>query len=288
VRFHRRALDLFDQPNLPLAPDRGARARQAATASGVRLPASVVEWYGVPEASALWRGFAWSDHPAVSFHRGERQPWMEAAERGGDSLIEDEREWGWWWVPRPREDVRGWVREPVLPVLYETQGCCWWGVPLDGSDDPPVTLCRGDQGDLWDDHAGSFSDFVCARLFDWSLGLAEGARREVYLPGAMRGDELRAMKAGFRAEATTRDDIGQFSYRFSRPGQWCSVTVLGPDCRSLGWRLWASDTAAFEALVGELAKVCPVLDGVKPGPGPLYLQDGTAAELALRQQEVPF
>jgi hypothetical protein len=287
VRFHERALDLFGQPAPAPAPERGVRARQAALATGVRLPEAIVEWYGVPESSALWECFTGCDHPAVSFHCGERQPWMESAKNDGDSLIEDEQNLGWWWIPRARQDARAWIPEPVLPVLYETQGCCWWGLVLDGSDDPPVVVCRGDQGDLWDHHAGSFSAFVCARVFDRSLWRRDGMRREVYLPRAMLGDELRTLRSVFRTEATTRDDFGQFSYRFSRAGQRCSVMVLGPEWRSR-WQLWASDAAAFQALVSELARVCPVLGGVKPGDGPLYLQDGTAAELEVRQQEFPF
>jgi hypothetical protein len=140
---------------------------------------------------------------------------------------------------------------------------------------------------LWDHHAASFSDFAFARIFDQSLG-AEGVRREVYLPGLILGEELRTLRAVFQAAPATRDDLGQFSYRFARPGQRYSVTVHGPERRSLLWQMWASDAAAFRALVGELGSVCPVLEGVRSGDGPLYLQTGTAAELELRQSDCPF
>jgi hypothetical protein len=281
MEFHRRTLELYDRPDLALEPGRGAAVRRAAAAAGFRLPESVADWYGVPEASGLWEWYRASDSPAVTYLAGERQGWWDQTYVGGGSLVRDEGRGGWWVVPAPREDLRGWIRGPILPVVYESQGCCWWGVCLDGTADPPVAVCRGDQGDLWDHHARSFSDFVLARAFDRSLCHPREAGRTVYLEGDITGEQLGSLRAEFRVGPTTRDEEGRLTQRYSGDGQRFSLMVLGPGQRSSVWHLWATGPEEFQALVGKLGRVWPRLDGVTPDNRfPIHLRGEATARPA--------
>lgn len=293
AKFHPRTLELFGPPGFSLDPERGTWVSQLAARSGVRLPAAVAEWYCVPEASTLWKWFKASDYPAIGFHPGERQPWMESAQSEGDSLIEDRHSQGWWFVPRPREDVRGWIRSPILPVVYETQGCCWWGVPLDGSDDPPVVVCEGDQGDHWDHFAGSFSDFVLARVFDLASYYSGETRRMVEVDADVSADQLRALRARFQPGPTTRDGDRLFTHRFLADGQRFSLMVMRRDNRSTGyslWQLWAADPDRFRTLVATLSETYGRLQGVTPdSKSTLYLRgEQTAAEYQQHREQFPF
>lgn len=207
---------------------------------------------------------------------------MESVEGAGD-----------WQFPPLHVDVRGLFRVPILPVVYETQGCCWWGVPLNGMDDPPVAVCSGDQGDQWDYFASSFSDFVFARVFDMSCFHRCESKRTVIMDEDLTVEQLRVLRQTFHPEATTRQQGGElFVHRFSGEGQWFSVTFGGRDTRYAGsseWQLMASDNDQFQALVQRLRTVVRRMDGVEPGKTPLYLRGQvTAAEHEKHCSEFPF
>jgi hypothetical protein len=218
---------------------------------------------------------------------------MESVESEGDSLLEDKKCEGWWQIPRPREDVRGWIRQPILPVVYETQGCCWWGVPLDGSDDPPVVVGEYDRGEQWDYFAGSFSEFVLARVFDTSMYYSGETKRTVEVDADVNGNQLRALRAQFQVEPTTRLGDHLFIHRFSGEGRRFCLTIRGRDTRSAGsssWELWAADPDRFRALVKVVSGVYGRLQGVTPDSrSPLYLRgEVTAAEYEREREEFPF
>jgi hypothetical protein len=255
MKFHRKALELFGQPDLPLDSARGAAAVRSAAALDVALPAAVAEWYCVPEQSELWRNWYAGCHaPAVWQKAGTNC--MVRPDPPGDN---DYREW--WVNPPVRRDLKEWVKGPILPLMCENQGCWWWGVLLDGAPDPPAVISY-DCGDTWDTCADAFSTYVYAIVFDVTLFSPSGFRRDFRVEECVCGERRRALREEFRIEPTTRGAgcvSGVFTERFSRPGQRFSFWNH-PEHQFSCWRLWAADTTAFSDLAGRLCRILPVLN----------------------------
>lgn len=234
------------------------------------LPTAVTQWYQVQESSSLWKWYTASDYSAVRLD-------VELSE---------------WYLPDVCFDMRGWIKGPILPVVYETQGCCWWGVLLDGSDDPSVVVAESDRGERWDYFAGSFSDFVFARVFDFAKYAKAEVQRNVEVDEEVNVEQLRELQKEFHVGPTTRVQDRCFTYRFSKEGQYFFVINYERDNRSLGyscWYLWAKDNEHFQELINTLRRIYPRMEGVIPDRTTLYLRGTQSAlEYAKEREDLPF
>jgi hypothetical protein len=236
MTFHRRALELFGQSEMGIDVERGTDIAQAAVAAGISLPAAVAEWFCVAEASPLWRAFARHDECLFRRRTGEPAAWWFG------HAVRDTRTAGWWDVPAVCHDVRGWIAEPILPLMGECCGSWWWGVTLDGTADPRAVITH-DEGETWEVCGTSFSTFVYSVLFDAAFDDPHGHVREIWLPDTqLYGPGRQKLREQFRVEPTTRVPYphgSDLTERFSRDGQRVSVcNQTSP--RGSSWRLWGA------------------------------------------------
>jgi hypothetical protein len=297
--YHRRTLELF-RP-LGLLPDRarGATAVRIAAALGITLPPAVAEWYCVPEDSALWS--AYCGHPGV-----HNTPILRRLRTLGDKLEAPQRVWlgcgvrdelsnDWWELPAVLTDRRGWLTEPVLPLMSEIYSSWWWGVVLDGTADPRVAITH-DEGETWDFCGPSFSSYVFAILFDAALDHPAGFGRAVQIEAQVHGERRDRLRQEFRQEATTRDlppGREAFFERYSGDGQRLRfVNANEHPSRSSYWRLWASSRDGFAEMVARLSRVFPAFTGLNPGKGRLLCvpEGSTAGDVDRPEEdaEIPF
>ncbi|APR81831.1 Hypothetical protein A7982_07180 [Minicystis rosea] len=61
---------------------------------------------------------------------------------------------------------------PIVQIMSENQGVCIWGVPFDGTEDPPVLVRYDQPGKPWREYAKRFSDFIHSAVLDWGFPLA--------------------------------------------------------------------------------------------------------------------
>lgn len=118
-------------------PDQGRSLSQAAgSALGCRLPAAVREFFAYPDLMAA----------IAAVYDGRAAAPVEV-------LLNDGHLPG--------------VDEPVLMLMFENQGVCSWGVPLERGENPPV-LVGGDltSGVVTVEHAASLPAFAAAYAFD--------------------------------------------------------------------------------------------------------------------------
>lgn len=155
MRFHDRALETVHRLLPPeqlrtelarvVAGD-GAYARDSGRdcldkftrETGLAVPPSLLSWYSNPQALRLMRLLSNDDYPLYpeEFVRLEDEPGC------------------------------------VVQVMSENQGACIWGVPFDGSEDPPVLVRYADHGRPWRNYSRSFSDFVYSAVLDWGFPIA--------------------------------------------------------------------------------------------------------------------
>jgi hypothetical protein len=297
--FHRRTLELFGPPGLLPDRARGATAVRVAAASGITLPPAVAEWYCVPEESALWTIYCGQRvvHTVPILNRlrafGDK---LEAAQSVWSGRgVRDELTNDWWEVPSVFTDRRGWMTEPILPLMSEIYSTWWWGVVLDGTADPRVVITY-DEGETWDLCGPSFSSYVFAVLFDAVLHDPAGFGRDVQIQDRVSGEHRGRLRQEFHQEATTRDEPpfrDVFFERYSRDGQRIRfVNGNEPSYRSSYWRLWAPNRDEFVALVARLSRVFPEFTGLSPGKGrELCVPEGSTAGDVDRQEkdaEIPF
>lgn len=149
LKYHQPVFDLigqkpsFSATNLQLL-------RKLEQETGVKLPASVREWYSLENGVELLANYSNSDHATTVEDLGRRDKyWRDRKDHHYDFLLE----------------------QNLLIVLIETQSVWTWAVKIDGSDDPPVFTCAGspEPESEWVLCAESFSSFVYTRIwdFDW-------------------------------------------------------------------------------------------------------------------------
>lgn len=106
--------------------------------TGLSVPPSLSSWYARPEAVRILRLLSNEDYPLHP-----------------DELVRLEDEPG-----------------SIVQIMSENQGVCIWGVPFDGSEDPPVLVRYADDGKPWRQYSKSFSDFVHSAVLDGGFPLA--------------------------------------------------------------------------------------------------------------------
>jgi hypothetical protein len=130
LRYHQQAFNL-----LGIFPEIDADAEQALMTLearlGHKLPAAMREWYSIKNARQYLRC---NDDYVLPIEK-----------LGGDNNLP----------------------ENMLFLIDENQSCAAWALLLDSSDNPPVYVANDDY-DRWELCAETFSDFVWARVWDWT------------------------------------------------------------------------------------------------------------------------
>jgi hypothetical protein len=193
-RFHQDALRrLAVRYEVDAAAERALRTR--ASALGITLPPSFVEWYSMRGGIALLGKHSNCDDP-----------------------IEIERlglptRWRW----QAKHDL---VREGLLLFMVENQAVSIWAVKLHDGDDPPVVVARDPELE-WRPCAPSFSTFIACQVWDHVEVFAEAdsnGRRSLLQAQAspLRAQDLGFLRENFTEEPSTHGWPGNNQYRFQR------------------------------------------------------------------------
>jgi hypothetical protein len=190
---------------------------------GLRLPASVREWFGPLNGHELLTRYSNQD-------RGIH-PRDFALVKHGPCLL--------------------------VRILEENQGCCWWAFELDGSDDPPVHV-GVEPSDPLIRHSPTFSEFVYLRMFDFGwwdspmgvLDLEERVLIETREP--LRPASLEWLRRNFNCEPGSIGWPTPLTHRFkSSAGR----IVIWADTDQADWVLAAPTPRRLAKLVRSVAAV---------------------------------
>jgi hypothetical protein len=184
---------------------------------GLRLPASVREWYSNEDALSILAEHSNGDPPI---------PVREfAVSESGSGRM--------------------------LPIRRENQGVCTWSILLDGTDDPPVYVSEVDSASRWQLHAPAFSTYVYSCVWDYGVVIGRLALVQAQ-HGPISDRTLRALADAFVEGPRTFGWPGSMQHRFSgdRHGlliwadhrtDWMIGAADGPDLESALRLVWDLD-----------------------------------------------
>jgi hypothetical protein len=215
IRYHRAALEMLGAEPRP-SPERRRLIAEREHACGVAFPPSVVEWFALEDAAAL-------------FHDNSNEDRLEPLESLGE----------------PAETRQGYLR-----VAVENQAVVAFYVRLDEGDDPPVYDNNDEFGqeDLsriaWNPLSASFSNYV----FDMaSIGRLHAFGRDLWLEteGPVPTGDLAGLRPGpvTRGEAEIR--------RFFGPHEHATVR-WAPGAGTAQWQLQADSPERLDDLAASL------------------------------------
>lgn len=211
--YHQRTLQFLTlQPAFSASAQIAIEEREQGL--GIVLPPSVWEWYALDQAVGL-----------ESYrHRDEPVPLQRLGEEERDELLSSKR-------------------KKHLRIMRENGGVCSWAVTLDKLDDPPVMIDTDRSG--WHPHADTFSQFVFARAWDWSIG----RDRRLHAPDvALHEEEIARLQNDFHEGPRTYGWPGLITYRFwSADGTMRLLIWNGTE--GSDWFLAAETEDALVALV---------------------------------------
>jgi hypothetical protein len=222
LRFHQATCELLGMPPVVDLPTRATIAERERRL-GVKLPASVAEWYSLPGAVNVLVG-ATDDHAMRIEELGE--PFD-----------------GWGKGPR---DL---LEEGLLVIRTENQGVCNWAVRLDDGVDPRVLIEVDSKPDLviWRLHAASFSDYVLTLAWDrLAFGLPFGLAAQ---DSPLERHDLALLERGFEQQDRTWGWPGHTNYRFER-GEGRVIVWDGEG--QADWWLFAPTAEALAGLASTL------------------------------------
>jgi hypothetical protein len=230
MAFHDRALDTLHRL---LPPERlltelarvvareGAYARDSSRAgldklareTGLTAPPSMLSWYSRPEAVRLLRLLSNEDYP---LHPEE--------------LVHLEDEPG-----------------SIVQVMSENQGACIWGVPFDGSEDPPVLVRYAVAGRPWRQYSKSFSDFIYSAVLDWGFPIAAAdVHRGELDAGGVDAAQLDALLDGYDRGPTSVEVSGDSTVRYVSTEAYVKLTGRSH------WLVAALSFDAFDEVMARL------------------------------------
>lgn len=246
LRFHDKAVALLRSPINPSA-DAVNQVEARERALGIRLPASLREWYSLEGASVLLAG-AGPDNPVPIAELGV--PINSDAPKAVDLLAAG-----------------------ILAIMWEEQAVCLWAVRLDGSEDPPVVVAvdpweTSEWGvsifapqPTWMPCADHFSTFVYCWLWDHLRGPLGGAEGASMGCQAVAFDPALIAKIGaqFTELPRTFGWPGKTAYRFF--GQGVSLLIWEGDEGGADWFVHAASRPHLDDVVMRLRALGAELDG---------------------------
>jgi hypothetical protein len=167
--YHRPTVSILDAPPL-VSPEALEAMDRRERALGIRIPASVREWYSLDEAVMLLATYSNDDHPVRLEELGEPD-WEWAAFQETISLQATDSNdvypdrWDEW--EEPEWQRAAFAGDPLV-VMYENQAVCRWAVPLEEADDP-VVLVQHDGMSGWRMTSHRFSSFVYSYVWNYRL-----------------------------------------------------------------------------------------------------------------------
>jgi len=178
---------------------------------GMRLPASVREWYSHAGGIDLLRRFSNQDCP----------------------------------IPLREFLIVEWEAQRLVPFKNENQGVCVWAVDLDGSDDPPVFVDVDSNGTRWTMQCSTFSAYVYSCIWDHvfvfdQLGLVE-AQNDPLSP-----ETETELAAKFAEQPSTFGWPGNTQHRFMAKDQ--AILIWSGDDQA-DWFVAARDAISLDALL---------------------------------------
>jgi hypothetical protein len=175
---------------------------------GLKLPASVREWYCYDQATDILRRYSNQDWP----------------------------------IPAAKFAVIDWHGTLLLPFKHENQGVCTWAIVLDGSENPPVLVDFDSNGAQWDLHATSFPAHLHACVWDYVFvvnrpALVEAQNLE------LSSDAVCALRDRFCERPSTFGWPGNAQYRFE--GEDNAILIWSAEGQA-DWFVGAHDEASLE------------------------------------------
>lgn len=190
----------------------GAAVDAAEQRLGIRLPASVREWYRNEDAIDILAAHSNQD-PPIAVER------FVAIESDG---------------------------RPLLPFRHENQGVCTWAIALDGSDDPPVYVDVDSDGKKWNFLAPTFSAYVYTSVWDYAVVL----NRPVVVQAQnepLSETALTELRRCFREEQPTFGGLSSTQHRFT--GNECGILIWNAVGQQADWFAGAADAHRLESAV---------------------------------------
>jgi hypothetical protein len=176
MKYHARALKRIGQP-VPSGDADGVA--EAEKKLGLRLPASVREWYCEVDGRQVLAKYSNND-TAFAPHEFKR------VNVDGKSLV---------------------------IIMNENQGVCWWAFELERSDDPPVYVNLDPPPDKLFIYAATFSEFTYVRVFDFDAWDSDRCLLETYKP--LSEADLKWLESRFVTEPRSLGWPGAVTYRFT-------------------------------------------------------------------------
>lgn len=225
LQFHERAVSLLPKrPKLdPARADALARREQGL---GIKVPASVREWYSLEDSVNLWGRYTNDDDPVPIDELGEPVDWV-----------------------KPPRDL---VREGLLLIARENQGVASWAVRLDGTEDPAVVV----EVDSWPDPnwipcADKFSTFLFCQFWDYCGGPCD-LRSKLLLARVyedLTDDTLSSLRRGFEELPSTFGWPAGTNLRFQGDG---GRILIWQDKRETDWHLVGRTEPELRSLLRKL------------------------------------
>jgi hypothetical protein len=177
MKYHARTLQRINQPVPTGNADTVAEAEKKL---GVRLPASVKEWYCEVDGQCLLAKHSNNDRALA-----------------------------------PGEFTRVDIDcKCLMIILHENQGVCWWAFELGRSDDPPVYVNLDPPPDKLFVYANSFSEFTYVRIFDFNAPWdSDRCLMETFKP--LTEADVRWLESQFVNEPRSLGWPGTTTYRFT-------------------------------------------------------------------------
>jgi hypothetical protein len=181
--------------------------------TGLTVPPSLLSWYSSPQAVRLLRLLSNEDYPLYP-----------------EEFVHLEDEPGC-----------------VVQIMSENQGVCIWGVPFDGSEDPPVLVRYEGHGRPWRRYAGSFSDFIYSAVLDWGFPIAAA---DVYRgegsAGGVGAPQLGSLLDGHERGPASVEASGDSTVRYVSADSYVKLT---------GHANWLVAGLSFEAFDQVMARL---------------------------------
>lgn len=159
--------------------------------TGLAIPPSLLSWYSNPQAVRLMRLLSSEDYPLYP-----------------EELVRLEDEPGL-----------------IVQVMSENQGVCIWGVPFDGSEDPPVLVRYADDGKPWRKYSRSFSEFIYSAVLDWGFPLAAAdVYRGELSAGGVGASQLGSLLDGYEQGPASIEVSGDSTVRYVSADAYVKLT----------------------------------------------------------------